>query len=277
MSGPGPLLALIKYHIAAGLRMSRWRLVPPVFIAIVVQFIYENTTSPWERYLIGPDANVWDVGLSFLSNVFRLAFVLLFGFMLLIGDDVGRGYADGTMRSTLFLSRSPLLWWRAKVLAMGVFAFAYIGIVLLLTLLVSLVMGIPFELRNSVASTLIEQMQAHWYELPPGWSTMAYYLFANFSLAFTMWVIVTVHQTISLFALPNRRLSAFIFFGWVFFGFIVQPDAAYWDVRFLLYFGKVFGRYGHGHTSIPVFFGVMTAVLLAATALGHRRLQRMDL
>lgn len=277
MSEPNNLWALVKYHLAAGLRVSRWRFVPPVFLFLVAHFINDKTTSPWETYLIGPDANVWDVGLWFLSNVFLLAFVLLFGFTLLVGDDVGRGYVDGTMRSSVFLSRSPLQWWRAKILALGVFAFAYMGMVFVATLLVSFVMGIPFELGNSVASTRIDKLQAHWYELPPGWSTMAYNVFFIFSLSFTTWVIAAVVQTISLFTLPNRRIPFFIFFGWVFLGFVIQPDAAYWDVRFLLYPGKVFGRYGLGRTSIPVFFGLMTAVLFAATTVGARRLKRMDL
>lgn len=277
MSTPGNLQALIKYHVVAGISTVRWRFVPPVYVLMLISFIVDNQRIGWWNEIpIGSDANVWDVGLYFLCDVFHDCIVLLLGFMLLVGDDLARGHTEGTLRSTMLLSHSRLRWWSAKILAMGVLAFAYVGIVQASTMLASLIMGIPFSLHNSVASVRIQELQVPWYELPSNWSTMGYNLFALFSLAFTTWVVTVVHQTMALFVFPNNRIPFVVFFGWLILGFVVQASGQWWDLRFLMYPGKVFDNFGRGSTTIPVFFGVMTFALLGAATVGYRRLQRMD-
>ncbi len=277
MSNPGNFRALVKYHVVAGISTVRWRFVPPVYVLMLISFIVDKRRIGWWNEIpLGSEANVWDVGLSFLCDVFHDCFVVLLGFILLVGDDLARGHQEGTLRSTLLLSRSTQRWWISKVLAMGVLASAYMGIVFLSTILASLIMGIPMELGNSVASARMQGIKLPWYELPPGWSTMGYNVFVIVSLAFTTWVITVVHQTMALFVFPSNRIPFIVFFGWLILGFVVQSSGQWWDLRFLMYPGKVFANFGRGATSIPVFFGVMTAVLLGATTVGYRRLQRMD-
>jgi hypothetical protein len=161
---------------------------------------------------------------------------------------------------------------------MGVLALAYMSIVFVSLMVASLVMGIPMGLHDSAASIHLADLPTHerWYALPKGWSTMGYLFFCIFSLAFTSWVILIVHQALSLFVFPNRRIPFIAFFAWMMLGFVIQAPTAFWDVRFLLYPGKSFPELAQGFVSIPVFFGVMSVVLMSAAALGYRRLRRMD-
>ncbi len=279
MSGYRPFAALVKYHVVAAMSTTRWRLVPPAYLFILIAFLVPEYHTARLSTEFNADANVWDVGLRFFSNVFHDVLIMLLGLILLVGDDLVRGFQNGTMRSTVLLSRSVERWWRAKVLAMGVCAFVYMGIVFVSTILASLVMGVRIELGSSGGAARIEREDPNtpWYHLPAGWSTLGYELFSVFSMAFTMWAIVVLYHAASLFVFPNRRIPLFVFFGWVVVGFVVQASGQWWDLRFLLYPGKCFSEFGRGATSIPVFFAFVTALLLGATVLGQRRLQRMDL
>lgn len=277
MKAFGHWFTLIKFHIVAAMGNGRWRFVPFVYLLTLLSFIADKRHNPWERMPLGSDANVVDVSLWFLSNVFRDGFLLLLGFMLLVGDDMARGYHDGTLRLSLLLGRSTKRWWISRVLALGVLAFAYMGIVQLATVVASLVMGVSMGLGNSGASVRIRDMTNPWYYQPAGWSTLGYNAFSVFSLAFTMWVVVVIHQVASLWVFPDRRIPFFVFFAWLLLGFVVQTTGAWWDLRFLLYPGKCFAEFGHGATSIPVFFGVLFAALVVATVLGYRKWQRVDL
>jgi hypothetical protein len=252
--------------------------VPPVYFFLLLAFLVPEYHTARGFTAFTADANVWDVGLRFFNDVFHDVLIMLFGLILLVGDDLVRGHQTGTMRSTILLSRSLERWWRAKVLAMGVCTFVYMGIVWISTILASLVMGVRMELGNSAgaARDLREHPNTPWYQLPAGWSTMGYEIFSVFSMAYTMWMVVVLYQAASLFVFPNRRIPLFVFFGWAMFGFVVQPSGQWWDLRFLLYPGKCFPEFGGGPTSIPVFFAFVTAILAGATALGYRRLQRMD-
>lgn len=280
MNARGSLLALIKYHVVACISTVRWRFVPPVYLLALMSFIVDKRRNVWWNLMpLGDDANVWDVAQWFLNNVFYDGFLILLGFALLVEDDIVRGHKDGTLRSTLLLSRSTLRWWCAKILSMGVLALAYMSIVFVAILVASLVMGIPMGFHDSGASIRLADIpiQHRWYTLPAGWSTVAYTAFAVVSLTFTMWVIAVVHQALSLFVFPSRRIPFFVFFAWLLAGFMIQPaGGAWWDVRWLLYPGKCFAEYGRGSISIPVFFGVMTTALVGAAAAGYRRLRRMD-
>jgi len=273
------LLALVKFHVAACITTVRWRIVPPFYLIAFISFIVDNRRDQLFGEKLGDDANLWDVGLWFLNDVFNDGFLILLGFMLLVGDDIVRGDKDGTLRSTLLLSRSTLRWWGTKVGSMAVLALAYMSLVSISMMVASLVMGVPVGLQNSVASMRNAGLHIKhpWYILPAGWSTMGYYFFCIFSLAFTMWVIVVVQQALSLFVFPNRRIPFIVFFVWMMLGFVIQPfEASWWDSRFLLYPSKCFTEFGRGFTSVPVFFGMMTAVLLGAMAIGYRKLRRMD-
>lgn len=280
MNTRGSLLALVKYHVVACISTVRWRFVPPVYLLALMSFIADKRRDVWwNRMPLGGDANVWDVGLFFLDDVITEGLLILLGFMLLVGDDMVRGHNDGTLRSTLLRSRSTLRWWCAKVLSMGVLAVAYMGTVFVLILVASLVMGVPMGFHDSAASIRLADIpiQHRWYSLPAGWSTMGYTAFTVFSLAFTIWIIAVVHQSLSLFVFPSRRIPFFVFFAWLLAGFMIQPaSGAWWDARWLLYPGKCFAEYGRGSTSIPVFFGAMTMALAGAAAVGYRRLRRMD-
>ncbi len=279
MSGYRPFAALVKYHVVAAMSTTRWRLVPPVYFFLLLAFLVPEHHTARLFTAFTPDANVWHVGLRFLSSAFNEVLILLLGLILLVGDDLVRGFQNGTMRSTVLLSRSVERWWRAKVLAMGICTFVYMGIVFVSTILASLVMGVRMELGNSAgaARDLREHPNTPWYHLPAGWSTMGYEVFSVFSMAFTMWAIVVLYHAASLFVFPNRRIPLFVFFGWIVLGFVIQASGQWWDLRFLLYPGKCFAEFGRDSTSIPVFFAFVTALLVGATALGQRRLQRMDL
>lgn len=277
MKAPGHWFALIKFHVMAGLGNGRWRFVPFVYLFTLISFISDKRHSPWERIRLGDDANVVDVSLSFMSDVFRDGFLLLLGFMLLVGDDQARSHHDGTLRLSLLLSRSTRRWWLSRVLALGLFAFAYMGMVQLATVVASLVMGVPMGLGNSGASVRIRDLAVPWYYQPAGWSTFGYNAFSVFSLAFTMWVVAVIHNVGSLYVFPDRRIPFAVFFGWLLVGYVVQTTGAWWDLRFLLYPGKCFAEFGGEATSIPVFFGVMSAALVVASVLGYRKWQRMDL
>ncbi len=279
MSGYRPFAALVKYHVVAAMSTTRWRIVPPAYLLILIAFLVPEYHTARNFTAFNADANVWDVGLRFFSDVFHDVLIMLLGLILLVGDDLVRGFQNGTMRSTVLLSRSVESWWRAKVLAMGVCSFAYTGVVFVSTILASLVMGVRMELGSSGGAARIEREDPNvpWFHLPAGWSTLGYELFSVFSMAFTMWAVVVLYHAASLFVFPNRRIPLFVFFGWVVVGFVLQASGQWWDLRFLLYPGKCFPEFGRGSTSIPVFFAFITALLAGATSLGHRRLQRMDL
>lgn len=272
------LLALVKFHFVACITTVRWRAVPAVYLVAFISFIANEQRDDGFHEVLDDRANQWDVGLWFLNDVFNDGLLLLLGFMLLVGDDVARGDKDGTLRSTLYLSGSRFRWWCAKIAALGMLALAYMSIVSISMAVASVIMRVPMGLHTSEASMRLADVAANrrWYALPAGWSTMGYFFFCVFSLAFTMWVIVAVHQALSLFVFPNRRIPFIAFFAWLVLGFVVQADAAFWDVRFLLYPGKVFSEFGRGNIPLPLFFGAMTALLLGATYLGHWRLSKMD-
>jgi hypothetical protein len=276
---PRSFLALVKYHAIAALSMTRWRIVPIVYVFVLAVLQVDEYYTARNMDPFPPDANVWDVGLRYVNDVFNDVLIMLFGLILLVGDDLVRGHQNGTMRSTVLLSRSLNHWWRAKVLAMGVCSFVYTAIVFVASLLTSLAMGVRFELSTSAAAKRIAAMsEIHsWYILPAGWSTPAYALFSFWSLAVTMWMVVVFYQAASLFIFPNRRIPLFVFFGWAMLGFVIQPSGQWWDLRFLLYPGKCFAEFGRSWVSMPVFFGIVTTALLGATVLGQRRLQQMDL
>jgi hypothetical protein len=270
--------ALVKYHAIAALTMTRWRIVPFVYIFILAVLQVDEYYTARNMQPFPSDANVWDVGLRYTNDVFNDVLIMLFGLILLVGDDLVRGHQNGTTRSTLLLSRSLKHWWQAKVLAMGVCSFAYTAIVFVASILTPLVMGVRFELTSSLAAQRFaaKWVAGGWYVLPAHWSTPAYSLFSFASLAFTMWVVVVFYQAASLFIFPNRRIPLFAFFGWAMLGFVIQPSGQWWDLRFLLYPGKCFAEFGRGWVPAPLFFGVMTAALLGATMMGQRRLQKMD-
>lgn len=280
MSTYRSLLALVKFHVAACISTVRWRVVSPVYLIAFISFIVDKRREGWWNPMpLGDNANVWDVGIWFLDNVFNDGFLILLGFMLLAGDDLVRGDKDGTLRSTLLMSRSPFRWWCTKVASMAVLALAYMGMFCVSMMVASLVMGVPMGLHNSDASMHLAELpnQDRWYTMPPGWSTMGYFFFCVFSLAFTSWIIVVVHQALSLFIFPNRRIPFVIFFVWLMLGYVIQPfTVSWWDARFLLYPGKCFPDFGRGFVTIPGFFGMMTVVLLGAMAIGYHRLRRMD-
>lgn len=278
MSAHRPFAALVKYHVVAAMSTLRWRLVFPAYLLMLIAFLVPEYHTARLFPAFTADSNVWDVGLRYLSDVFHDVLIMLFGLILLLGDDVVRGHQNGTMRSTLFLSRSTQHWWHAKVLAMGVCTFAYTSIVFIATVLASWLMGIRMELAGSggEARLLREDPEHPWYRLPAGWSTPAYEFFSLFSLTYTMWAVVVFYQSASLFVFPNRRIPLFVFFGWAMLGFVLQDSGQWWDLRFLLYPGKCFPEFGRDATSIPVFFTFVAAVLIGATVLGQRRLQRMD-
>jgi hypothetical protein len=153
------------------------------------------------------------------------------------------------------------------------------GIFFVATILASLVMGVQMEVGTSAAAARFPSMKPvlRWYDLPAGWSTPTYTFFALFSIAFALWAVVVFYQAASLFVFPNRRIPLFVFFGWVMSGFVLRMSGQWWDLRFWLHPSKCFPEHGEGATSIPVFFAFLTAVLLGATTLGYRRLQRTDL
>lgn len=271
-------VALVKYHAIAALSMTRWRIVPVVYLFVFAVLQVDEYYTARGMKPFPSDANVWDAGLRYTIDPFNYVFIMLLGLILLVGDDLVRGHQNGTTRSTLLLSRSLKHWWQAKVLAMGVCSFVYTGIVFVASILTPLLMGVRFELKSSAAALRIAAMREihSWYYLPTGWSTPAYSLFSFASLAFTMWVVVVFYQAASLFIFPNRRIPLFAFFGWIMLGFVIQPDAQWWDLRFLLYPGKCFAEFGRGWVPAPLFFGVMTAALFGVTMMGQRRLQKMD-
>lgn len=272
-------LALVKFHVAACITTVRWRFVLPVYIVVFISFIVDIRRERIWGHKLGGDANVWDVGLWFVEEAFNDGFFVLLGFMLLVGDDLVRGHKDGTLRSTLVYSRSTWGWWSAKIVSMGVLMMAYMSAIFVSMLVASLVMRVPMGLHDSAVSLQMPAWPRHerWYYLPAGWSTLGYFSFAMFSLAFTSWVIAVVHQVVSLFVFPNGRIPFVIFFGWLILGFVVQAHDALWDVRFWLYPGKCFEEFGRGFIPIPVFFGAMAMVLMCAAALGYNKLRRMDL
>jgi hypothetical protein len=273
--------ALVKFHVATCLTRRSWLFVAPVFFLAFLSFIVDKRHYDewWNPVAMDASSNLWDVGLGFFENIYNDVFLVLIGFMLLVGDDFIRGHNDGTLRSTLLLSRSHAHWWYAKVVSFGIRALVYMSIIFLAMVAASAVMGIPiFGLHNSDASVRLAELRNvdRWYRMPKGWSTMGYTAFSFLSTAFAIWIIAVVQQVISLFVFPNRKLPFVFFFGWLILGFVVQADAAFWDVRFLLYPGRCFPEIAPAFVSMPVFFGVMTLVLVAATRFGAFKLRKMD-
>lgn len=272
--------ALVKFHVAASLTGRGWLLIAPVFFLAFVSSIVEKRHYHkwWNPVEMDASSNLWDVGLGFFENIYNDVFLILIGFMLLVGDDFIRGHHDGTLRSTLLLSRSHTFWWYAKVVSFGIRALVYMSLIFLAMMAASLVMGVPFGLDNSDASIRMAGLSAveRWYRMPKGWSTMGYTAFSFLSMAFAIWIIAVVQQVVSFFVFPNRKLPFVFFFGWLILGFAVQADAAFWDVRFLLYPGRCFPEIAPAFVSMPVFFGVMTLVLIGATRIGEMKLRRMD-
>jgi hypothetical protein len=243
-------IALVKFHVAACLTTPRWLVVAPVYVLAFISLIHHNRRdeATFNPVQMGSNANVWDVGLTFLNDIFNDCFLILLGFILLVGDDFVRDYNAGTLRSTLLLSRSPQRWWYTKVVSIGVRAIAYMSIIFVSMIIAALVMRIPLELGSSEASVAIAKLRqvGRWYDLPPTWSTSRYAMFSFFSLTFSIWIIAVVQQVTSLFVFPNRRIPFIVFFAWLILGFSLNVDASFWDARFLLYPGKCFPDWGEG-------------------------------
>jgi hypothetical protein len=266
------MLALVKYNVLARMKPRRWGVLFLFFTGLLILYCQDI------RY-IGPPPqraiNVWDVAPCVLFDSFLPSFILLLGLVMLAGDDLISGRADGTLRTTLLCSRSPLRFWLARVLAWGALTGVYMTVFLLATVVTSAVSSVPLELRSSAASAESYRMFTKWYLLAPGWPTPLYTIGLVYYTAAVLWVLFTGYMALTLFVYPSLFAS--------YVGFFLLYGMSIWitgsdTLLSVSYFLSPAKHFQLGHRAMPLwhFGGILAGMLSAFVGVGYLRLRRLE-
>jgi hypothetical protein len=175
----------------------RWLCAPPVFLLagwLRVSDIDFDLVSQLPRTI-----NIWDIPPSMLVTRIYLSWLVVLGFIILVGDIYLQERELNIVPLMLSRLHSRTQWWLARIATLGVLAFCFVILAFVCSLLGSALRA-PVSLQDSPAS-LIPPGSAtpnpafqRWYTIP----MPIFVIIVGLYTAFGLWIIAAFIMTLSL-------------------------------------------------------------------------------
>jgi len=272
-----PLWHLIMYDVRHSMAGWRWWILLPVYGALgmlyagMIRFDYVRQQPR--------NVNIWDVPPAIVSNPWINVWLVATGFVLLIGDGYVRDRDQNILALTLIRMPSRLIWWSAKLGAVGLLAVYYVTVVFG-AILIGSAFSVPIESSDSPQSLIPTTGTDGWYFRLMSVPMPLFVILVGLYTAIALWVVgsialvssvLTKHMLVPLVLVITWGISSLLLWA------RLLRQLPFGELLSLPYF-ITYAKHFSPHERIPVsLFAVVSLGMLGIIlVVGTWRLQKSD-